>query len=115
MSIGSPIVFGEASAGRQFTPLAAISTRRDDPNSFDEDLLQKLIDESPNVLPVREFAISRWAGTWPWALAMSIRRWASASPAPFPVSSLRIIQKSADTLSWPLIAWAKPDRQCSRL
>lgn len=55
MSIGSPIVFGEAPAGRQFTPLSAISTRRDDPNSFDEDLLQKLIDESPNVLPVREF------------------------------------------------------------
>lgn len=55
MSIGSPIVFGDAPQGRQFKPLVAISTRRDDPNSFEEKLLQTLIHESPNVLPVREF------------------------------------------------------------
>lgn len=55
MHIGSPIAFSRDSAGRQFTPLVAVSTRRDDPNSFDETLLQQLIDEAPNVLPVREF------------------------------------------------------------
>jgi hypothetical protein len=31
------------------------TTRRDDPNSFDENLLQQLIDETPHVLPVRDF------------------------------------------------------------
>lgn len=55
MTIGSPIVISEAPQGRQFKPLTAISTRRDDPNSFDETLLQRLIDQTPNVLPVREF------------------------------------------------------------
>lgn len=55
MSIGSPIVFGETQDTRQFIPLAAISTRRDDPNSFDEDLLQELIDATPNILPIRDF------------------------------------------------------------
>ena len=55
MSIGNPIVFSKAPQGRQFKSLPAVSTRRDDPDSFDEDLLQKLIDESPDVLPVREF------------------------------------------------------------
>lgn len=55
MSIGSPVVYAAAPDGRQFKPLTVITTRRDDPNSFDESLLQKLIDESPNILPVREF------------------------------------------------------------
>ncbi len=54
MNIGSPIVYGEAPDGRQFKALTAISTDRADPHSFDENLLQKLIDETPNVLPVRE-------------------------------------------------------------
>lgn len=55
MYIGSPIAFSRDSAGRQFTPLVAISHRSGDPNAFDETLLQQLIDEAPNVLPIREF------------------------------------------------------------
>lgn len=61
MSIGSPIVFGEVPQNRQFKALTAISTRRDDPDSFDEALLQKLIEETPNVLPIREFLPSTTA------------------------------------------------------
>ena len=55
MSIGMPIVFAEGTENREFTPLPSISVRRDDPNSFDESLLQELIDATPNVLPVREY------------------------------------------------------------
>ena len=55
MSIGTPIVFTEGTEKRKFTPLPSISVRRDDPNSFDESLLQELIDATPNVLPVREY------------------------------------------------------------
>lgn len=55
MSFGSPIVFSEGKQQRRFTPLAGISARRDDPNSFNESLLQELIDATPNVLPVREY------------------------------------------------------------
>ncbi len=55
MSLGSPIVVSEGTEKRQFSSLAGISTRRDDPNSFDESLLQELIDATPNVLPLREF------------------------------------------------------------
>lgn len=55
MSFGSPIVLSEHSQTRRFTPLPMISVRRDDPNSFDESLLQELIDATPNVLPVREY------------------------------------------------------------
>ena len=55
MSIGTPIVFTEGTEKREFTPLSGISVRRDDPHSFDESLLQELIDATPNVLPVREY------------------------------------------------------------
>ena len=55
MSFGSPIVFNEDIQERRFIPLAGISARRDDPNSFNESLLQELIDATPNVLPVREY------------------------------------------------------------
>ncbi|MGB2905261.1 MAG: hypothetical protein WBJ68_01390 [Candidatus Dechloromonas phosphoritropha] len=55
MSYGSPIVFSEDTLQRRFLPLAGISPRRDDPNSFNESLLQELIDATPNVLPVREY------------------------------------------------------------
>ena len=55
MSIGTPVVFTEGTEIREFTPLSSISVRRDDPNSFDESLLQELIDATPNVLPVREY------------------------------------------------------------
>lgn len=55
MSFGSPIVFSEGTQQRRFVPLAGISARRDDPNSFNETLLQELIDATPNVLPVREY------------------------------------------------------------
>lgn len=55
MAFGYPVVFDDARQGRSFKSLSSISTRRDDPESFDEKLLQELIDETPNVLPVREF------------------------------------------------------------
>lgn len=55
MSIGSPVVFDAAPKNRQFSRLIATSTRRDDPNFFEEKLLQQLICETPDVLPVREF------------------------------------------------------------
>lgn len=55
MSSGNPIVFTDNASQRKFTPLLPISTRRDDPGSFQEKLLQELIDSSPNVLPVRDF------------------------------------------------------------
>lgn len=55
MSFGSPIVFSEGAQLRCFVSLAGISARRDDPNSFNESLLQELIDATPNVLPVREY------------------------------------------------------------
>lgn len=61
MSLGSPIVFSEGTEKRQFSSLAGVSTRRDDPNSFDESLLQELIDATPNVLPIREFLPSTTA------------------------------------------------------
>ncbi len=55
MSLGGPVVFNKSPEGRQFKLLAGVSTRRDDPNAFDENILQHLIDKTPNVLPVREF------------------------------------------------------------
>lgn len=55
MSFGSPIVFSEDAKLRRFVSLEGISARRDDPNSFNESLLQELIDATPNVLPVREY------------------------------------------------------------
>lgn len=55
MNFGSPIVFSEGAQLRCFVSLAGISARRDDPNSFNESLLQELIDATPNVLPVREY------------------------------------------------------------
>lgn len=55
MNFGSPIVFSEGAQLRCFVSLAGISARRDDPNSFNEGLLQELIDATPNVLPVREY------------------------------------------------------------
>ncbi len=61
MNFGSPIVFSEDSQQRRFVPLAGISARRDDPNAFNETLLQELIDATPNVLPVREYLPSTTA------------------------------------------------------
>lgn len=61
MSTGNPVVFSEGTNNRQFSLLAGISTRRDDPNSFDENLLQELIDTTPNILPIREFLPSTTA------------------------------------------------------
>ena len=61
MSIGTPIVFTDGTEKRQFVPLSGISVRRDDPNSFDECLLQELIDATPNILPVREYLPSTTA------------------------------------------------------
>lgn len=61
MNFGSPIVFSEDSQQRRFVPLSGISARRDDPNAFNENLLQELIDATPNVLPVREYLPSTTA------------------------------------------------------
>ena len=55
MKFGGPIVISDDSTKRRYIPLAGISARRDDPNSFDETLLQELIDATPNVLPIREY------------------------------------------------------------
>lgn len=54
MNFGSPVVFANTDQ-RQFVALSSISARRDDPNSFNESLLQELIDATPNVLPIREY------------------------------------------------------------
>ena len=61
MNFGSPIVFSEDSQQRRFVPLSGISARRDDPNAFNENLLQELIDATPNALPVREYLPSTTA------------------------------------------------------
>lgn len=55
MAVGTPIVYSDLTEKRHFLPLTGISARRDDPASFNECLLQELIDQSPNVLPVREY------------------------------------------------------------
>jgi hypothetical protein len=55
MSFGNPIAIREGTHARQFQPLSRISVRREDPNFFKEDLLQELINASPEVLPVREY------------------------------------------------------------
>lgn len=55
MNFGRPIVFNEGAQPRCFVSLEGISARRDDPKSFNESLLQELIDATPNVLPVREY------------------------------------------------------------
>ena len=52
---GYPVVIEEIGKGFGFEQLSPISTSRDDPQSFDEDLLQTLIDEVPSVLPIRDF------------------------------------------------------------
>lgn len=61
MSVGSPVVISGAPENPQFSPLAGISAQRDDPHSFKEQLLQELIDATPNVLPVREYLPSTTA------------------------------------------------------
>lgn len=61
MSLNTPIVIQEGPRGLQFTPLKGISARRDDPNSFNESLLQELIDSTPCVLPIREYLPSTTA------------------------------------------------------
>ena len=61
MSIGDPIVFSEVTEQRRFIPLTGVSFRRDDPNSFDESLLQEMIDAAPNILPVRDYLPSTTA------------------------------------------------------
>jgi len=55
MSYGSPVVIRDDAGKLRYQPLKAISTRRDDAESFQETLLQELVDSTPNVLPVREY------------------------------------------------------------
>ncbi len=61
MIVGTPVVFTDGDSQRRFIPLSEVSVRRDDPNSFDECLMQELVDAAPNVLPVREFLPSTTA------------------------------------------------------
>jgi len=61
MSIGSPVVISGGLENPQFASLANISVGLDDPNSFDETLLQELIDATPNVLPIRDYLPSTTA------------------------------------------------------
>ncbi len=61
MNFGSPVVFSEGTQPGRFVSLEGISARRDDPNSFNESLLQELINATPNVLPVREYLPSTTA------------------------------------------------------
>lgn len=61
MSTGIPVVISEGDGKFQFAPLASISVGLDDPNSFDESLLQELIDATPSVLPIREYLPSTTA------------------------------------------------------
>lgn len=55
MSTGIPVVISDGDGKFQFAPLASISVGLDDPNSFDESLLQELIDATPSILPIREY------------------------------------------------------------
>ena len=56
MSLGSPVVITEiAGMQRHFQSLEVVSTRRNDPNYFKEELLRDLIAASPDVLPIREY------------------------------------------------------------
>lgn len=61
MRFGCPIIIRDELETTRYEPLAAISSRRDDPNSFQETLLQELIDATPNVLPIREYLPSTTA------------------------------------------------------
>jgi hypothetical protein len=55
MSIGVPVVISGTDESPQFSALAGISVKGDDPNSFDEKLLQTLIDATPSVLPISDY------------------------------------------------------------
>jgi hypothetical protein len=55
MGFGRPVVISNNSGKASFSALAGVSLRRDDPNSFNETMLQELIDAAPDVLPVREY------------------------------------------------------------
>lgn len=62
MSLGSPVVITElAGQQRRFQSLEIVSTRRDDPNYFKEELLRDLIAASPDVLPIRQYLPSTTA------------------------------------------------------
>lgn len=52
---GQPVIVSTAADGRPFRRLRSISTRKDDPASFAEDLPQRLIADYPDILPIREF------------------------------------------------------------
>lgn len=61
MSLGNPVVIREGQQDQKFQALTPITARRDDPNSFNEALLQELINDCPSVLPVREYLPSTTA------------------------------------------------------
>lgn len=61
MGFGRPVVIANNAGKASFSSLAAVSVRRDDPNSFNETMLQELIDAVPDVLPVHEYLPSTTA------------------------------------------------------
>ncbi len=55
MASGNPVAVVGSVGNWRLQTLTAISTRRDDPDSFHENELQELIAGAPSVLPIREF------------------------------------------------------------
>lgn len=63
MNFGCPVVVNERTETKNgsqkkiygYASLSRISVQEDDPNSFNEELLQGLIAASPNILPVRDY------------------------------------------------------------
>ena len=54
MARGIPILISDDQPNK-YEALKPISFMRDDAVSFDENLLQSIVDETPNVLPIRDF------------------------------------------------------------
>ncbi len=54
MAIGNPVTFS-GSDEITVTDIRQITFARQDPSSFKEDLLQEIVDKSPEVLPIRDF------------------------------------------------------------
>lgn len=55
MRLGTPVLLDTSSGKTEIQRLTPITTRREDKGSFREDLLQELVHECPDVLPLREF------------------------------------------------------------
>jgi len=55
MGFGAPVIIKEDQSANRFSSLTGVSHARNDPNSFDEKLLQELINQTPHVLPIHEY------------------------------------------------------------